>query len=320
MKQKKIQGLKVEISAPGKIILSGEHSVVYGHPALVASIDKRMYIDLRSKFKKEISIHPHKAKNFVNGALIEVERFLNTKIDDIEINLKSQIPIGKGLGSSAALAVVISAGLFKLKRNRLILKDINDLAYQMEKRIHGNPSGVDNTISAYGGFLWYRKETENLKTFSKIIAKRKLPKLLLIDTGRPQESTKQMVSLVSEFYRNKPRKVKKILENIELVTKAFLQYILKEKEFNLTEIIEENERFLEELGVVSLSTARLIREIKKIGGAAKITGAGGKKRSSGIIYAFHPNQGKLFDFIDKNGLNALPLNLGVKGVNVEKNS
>ena len=309
----------LSISSPGKIILSGEHSVVYGYPALVASIDKRVFVNLK-KSKKGIVVHPWTVRDFVNDSLDKAVSFLNIKIENIDITLKSQVPIGRGLGSSAALAVGLSAGLFKLKTKHLILKDINDLAYQIEKKTHGNPSGVDNTISTYGGFLWYRKETEKFKTFSRIIPQKKLPKLLLIDTSRPKENTKQMVSLVSEFYKNKPQKVKRILEKMEKVTKTFLQYILKEKDFSLPEIIKENERLLEELDVVSHSTKSLIREIEKIGGAAKISGAGGKKGSSGIIYAYHPKQSKLFDFAKKKKLNMFFVRLGVKGVKIERNS
>src|SRR5690242_8139521 len=127
-------------SAPGKIILLGEHSVVYGYPAIASSINRRLTIQ--------------------NG------------------KIKSNIPMGAGMGSSAAFAVA-SAGI-KIGKPNLV--KINGLAYEMEKKRHGNPSGLDNTVSTYGGFLWFRKENENFNIF-KQIPSQKIPRIYLINTG-----------------------------------------------------------------------------------------------------------------------------------------
>lgn len=275
---------RVKVSAPGKIILSGEHAVVYGCPALLSAVNKRLTITQWGDKKK----------------------------------ISSDIPIGCGMGSSAAFAVASSALNIKLKGKKWDLEEINKEAYKMEKRQHGNPSGGDNTISTYGGFLWYRKESEQLKIFSPIRVKIRLPKFYIINTGKPYESTKDMILIAAELKERKPRRFENIINKIGIVTKSFLKYFTNEEKMVFSELIKENERLLEDLGVVSKSTAWLIRKIEKIGGAAKISGAGGRKLYSGILLVCHPDEEKLLNFAKDEHLNIFPIRLGEEGVKNEK--
>lgn len=266
-----------KVSVPGKVILSGEHAVVYGYPAIATAINRRLTADQHGK-------------------------------------IVSKIPIGAGLGSSAAYAVALSA----LKTGKLDLEKISSLAYEMEKQRHGNPSGVDNTIVAYGGFLWYRKESEDLKTFKQIDSKVKLPKLFLLNSGKPAESTKQMVGYVADQRRKKALGVDETFRKIEITTKSFLKFLLKEKEEDFGVLMRENERLLEKLGVVSEKTKKIIRLIEKEGGSAKISGAGGKKEGSGMVIVFHKDKEKLMFLAKKNRLDLWPVKLGEEGVRIEK--
>lgn len=267
----------IKVSAPGKIILSGEHSVVYGYPAIAAAVNWRLV------------------------------RLPDGKVE-------SKIPIGAGLGSSAAYAVSVSAAKIK----KLDLERINRLAYQIEKKNHGSPSGVDNTTSTYGGFLWYRKEAENFKTFKQIEAKRKLPKLFLLNTGRPTESTKDMVEYVAGLRKKRGLYVEKIFRKIEKVTRSFLNYLSKESNGNFGHLIRDNERLLESLGVVSESTKAIIERIEKMGGYAKITGAGGREKGSGMVLVYHKDVEKIGLFAKENNLNMMPVKLGGEGVRIER--
>ncbi|MCX6705626.1 MAG: hypothetical protein NTV24_00770 [Candidatus Woesebacteria bacterium] len=274
----------IQVSAPGKLIISGEHAVVYGYPALVTAINRRLTVVL-VKGKRKI---------------------------------QSEIPIGCGMGSSAAYAVATSATNILLKNKKLDLEIINDVAYKVEKKRHGNPSGVDNTVSTYGGFLWYRKESENLKLFSPIKVKRAFPKVYLIDTGRPVESTKEMVASVAKLYKKDPLSTEIIFRKIERVSKNFLKYLQGENIVGFSNLIKENEVLLEKLGVVSNSTIKLIRKIEKNGGAAKISGAGGWKDKSGILLVYHKDINKLKNFAKREKLELIEIQLGEEGVRIEK--
>jgi mevalonate kinase len=306
---------KIIASAPGKIILSGEHAVVYGYPALVAAIDKRISVDL-SRNNEQTIVEPAGSKGFVKNALDVLHDKFNFPNQDLKIKLNTTIPIGRGMGSSAAFAVALSAALLLFKNKKADLELISDYAYELEKKYHGNPSGVDISISVNGGILWYRKESEEFKTFSKVIISN-LPTIYILDTGKPKESTKETVFHVSEMLKEKPQKILKIFNEMEKVTRAFLQYITGEKQLNFVELIKTNERFLEKLGVVSRSTINLIKQIEKIGGAAKISGGGGITAASGIILVYHPDQEKLISFMGKLNLKPEIVKLGGKGVKIE---
>lgn len=276
---------KNKISAPGKIILSGEHAVVYGYPALASAINRRLRVDFSS------------AK---------------------DITISSNIPMGGGMGSSAAYAVCFSATQLLLQGKKWDLDEVNKRAYEIEKKHHGNPSGVDNTISTYGGFLWYRKEAENLKLFSRLTPKIPLPRLYIIDSGKPSEPTSEMITFVKDRLTKRKDYIKSIFKDIERTTRSFLNYLLDEESTRLEELIDENEQLLEALGVVSESTKDLILKIKRLGGHAKISGAGGRKTASGIILVYHTNDKKIMQLADKHKLNLSSVSLGEEGVRIER--
>lgn len=305
---------KITVSAPGKIILSGEHAVVYGKPAILAAINRRLFFSVRQSSKNEIiASESPKLAEFARDFVLKT--FGKAK-EKLKIEISSEIPIGCGMGSSAALAVATTAGLFKYLNKPFNKEKINEIAYEIEKKQHGNPSGGDNTISTYGGFLWFRKETEFLKLFKQL--QFDLTKFVLINTGRPKETTGEMVLGVRKLYDKNRLKTEKILNEIERTTKQLLVAFNQMDEKLIRITIRENERLLENLGVVSNFAQKIIRGIEKLGGAAKICGAGGKKKGSGIILAFHPQKDVLFELAKKKNLPAFEVKLGEEGVRIEK--
>ena len=272
---------KNKISAPGKLILSGEHAVVYGHPALLTAVNRRLTANL---------------------------------LENGEVDIQSNIPIGAGMGSSAAYAVVMTALKTLFSKSKLDLEKICDGAYKLEKMQHGNPSGADNTICTYGGFLWYRKEAESVKTFHKIKPIIKTLDFVLVNSGLPIESTKEMVTLVKDLYQQNPVKIGAIFREIELISKRWLKHLIGETNEDLFDLIRKNEYLLERLGVVSKKTKKIIRWIEKAGGAAKISGAGGKKDGSGIVLVYGIDHKKLNSLCLRMNLDKFNVKLGEEGV------
>jgi len=212
---------------------------------------------------------------------------------NISFLLKSTIPIGSGLGSSASISVCLAAALLLLAKyiptptssNAEVLKKINDWAYLGEKCIHGNPSGVDNTVATFGGGVIFRKERRERRlsngTFTPSLPAEKyiinIPTLqfLLTDTNHPRR-TALLVAHVADLLTNLPGVTPHILTAIDGIA-AEARRLLESNE-NITErlgeLISINQGLLNSVGVghEKLDTvARLTKEI----GWTKLTGAGG---------------------------------------------
>lgn len=308
---------RTRVSAPGKIILSGEHAVVYGHPAILAAVDRRLFVEIE-KAKGGLEIISHESTDLAKYALKKIKEVFGEKIKEgLRIKIDSQIPVGCGMGSSAALAVAFTGAIFKLVSDSWKREEINKIAFEIEKKQHGNPSGGDNSISTYGGLLWFKKETEKFKVFSHLAIKSS-PKIFLINSGKPEETTGEMVAMVKDSYSSYPRKIRRIFREMEKITKEMLNLLLEETHSRLGELFLVNEKLLEKLGVVSPKTQSLVKKIEKIGGGAKISGAGGKRKNSGIILAYHKDPEVFLGFAQKEKLPLFEVKLGEEGVRVEK--
>ena len=273
----------ISYSAPGKIILSGEHGVVYGKPALAVAIKKRLTCSIAGAAKSPQS---KSAVHVISKVREWLEKKgINLQKNDPHLLIKSNIPSGRGMGSSAAYSVAGAAAVYEYFTGQIPEKNtVNDIAYQIEKKFHTNPSGVDVSASCQGGLIYYRKEFEFLKTISALNIK--IPKtieerLFLIDTGKPAESTAVMVSQVGKQFNKNPTAMRALFENMERVTKRMVVALVKEDFSLFAECISENQRILESIGVVSASTMRFLSTLDKYG-AAKITGAGGSTKGSGF--------------------------------------
>ncbi len=283
----------IKISVPGKIILMGEHAVVHHRPAIVASVNKKISATIKS-----------------DGDLV------NTSI-------KSQIPMGSGMGSSAAISVIQAATKYVLSGktvlNNIILSKINQQACENEKIYHLNSSGVDPTICTYGGIIWFKKTKNGHKIFKRLSIKR-LPKFVLVNTGRPAETTGQMVGRVGEKLKKEKNKVNRIFDVIEDQTKLFLCALEKKDSNLISNTIQNCESCLEDLGVVSEKAKDIVREIEEIGGVAKISGAGGMSCGSGMLLCFHKNPQKILKLAKKLKLEAFIVKLGNKGVKINESN
>ena len=285
--------MKISYSAPAKVILSGEHAVVYGKPALVSTIDLRLKFSIWKEAAKttdrDILFISQKVKNYLTK---EKKGFINIPFN---FKIESDIPIGRGLGSSAALSVASSAAFLEFYTGQVFDKVIvNNLAYEIEKKFHKNPSGVDNSTVCKGGLIMYKKNI-SLEKLNYRITKNIEKNLLLIDSGKPKETTGEMVKLVKSV--GSVKSVKIILNQIEIETKKILGAIEKENVDQFRNSVVANEKLLEDLGVVSDETIKLLNDLSKFG-VGKVTGAGGKKTGSGFILFYAEDRQKLIKYLN----------------------
>jgi len=309
----------IRFSAPAKVILSGEHSVVYGKPALVSAVNKKLTFSLSERpfiknktdrvLEKNIQVISKIVLNYLKKMKIKFQK------KNYFFKVDSNIPVGRGLGSSAALASASCASFLKFFTGMNFSKPaINQVAYEIEKYFHQNPSGVDNTASCFGGLIYYRKEFEFLKSINPLDFK--IPKdfsLFLIDSGRPEETTKQMVELVKKRHKKNFSLIESILCDIERVTKQMVLAIINQDKDLFQSCLLNNEIFLEMLGVVSEKTKRLLNRLSPFG-VGKITGAGGRSGNSGFILFFSQNEDKLINFLNREKINFFKLKIDQQGI------
>ncbi len=155
----------VRASAPGKIIITGEHFVVHGSNAIAAAINKRATVSVSFSESSDIIVSGEEESNlskddgrFVAAKYI-ARNILKDKrgIDPVKIQIQSEIPIGSGLGSSAAISVATSAALLSFLGLEMDKAKINEFAKLGEQAVHGNPSGIDTATSLNGGIVRFNR-------------------------------------------------------------------------------------------------------------------------------------------------------------------
>ena len=279
--------MKSKASAPGKVILFGEHFVVYGIKSILCSINKRVTVTAEKTNERKISINseigklvlePNESISEINSPLKPFYYLANKAIKDQNIGLKiqieSEIPLGAGLGSSSACCVAGAAAIFKLF-GEISKEKILELAIEAEKTIYQNTSGADCTVSTYGGLMEYDKNNgfrklEDEPNFQLVIANSNI-----------EHSTETKVTRVKEF-ENKNKEKFHELSNLESnLVNDVLKLIKENKIKEIGEKINQNQKFLEEIGISNEQLEAMIRIGQKTSYGAKITGSGG----GGCIFA-----------------------------------
>jgi mevalonate kinase len=223
--------LKSKASAPGKIILFGEHFVVYGVKAILCAINKRVTVTAEDMPENKIIIkssvgnldlEPNTPISQVDFQLRPFYYLANKMIQKkdeklgIRISIDSEIPLGVGLGSSSACCVASAAaisGVFFRNSKEEIL----EMAIEAEKTIFPNTSGADCTVCTYGGIMQYDKQNG----YSRIDSKPKFH--LIIANSKIEHSTKEIVSKVKQFKEKNKEKFSDIcMEESDLIVDVLI--------------------------------------------------------------------------------------------------
>ena len=274
--------MKSIASAPGKIILFGEHFVVHGTPAILAAIDKRVTVTSTFTENKTLKINSQlgtlevpisssheEAKSEFKPFIYLANKMINSHqdVNGLEITINSDIPIGVGLGSSSACCVAATAsisGLFKELSSEENLK----MSIEAEKTIFPDTSGADCTVCTYGGIIEYDKINGSEKNTDASNLN-----LLIVNSMIPH-STKRSVEKVSKFKENNEERFSQLcVSETKLIGEVNLA--LKNKDLiTLGLKMSENQKYLEEIQVSNDTLHDMISSLKEISLGVKITGAG----------------------------------------------
>jgi mevalonate kinase len=320
-------------SAPAKVILFGEHFVVYGEPAIVLAIDKRAYAKAELREDKRLylrSLNLNVAGFFDNGSFKVEEGNLKeakTKLEPLKcavekvleiygekvglsIEVNSTVPVAAGLGSSAAVAAAVAAAVGALLNVKMSKEDVFRIAYEAEKIMHGTPSGVDPAISTFGGAMLFQIDTG----FKPLDVKADFP-LVIGNTG-VERSTKTQVSKVRSLRDKYPQIVELMMRTAREIVLRAVEALKKDDLETLGELMNINHALLYGLEVSDESLERLINAARKAGAlGAKLTGAGG----GGCMIAL-ANKDKVenvLDAVQRAGGNAFIARKTAEGVRIE---
>jgi len=260
--------LSVTASAPGKVILFGEHFVVYGNPAIVSSIDLRARVTASSSREEGVTLEGWPQENpAVRSASYILEK-LRWK-GGISLKTSSEIPQSVGLGSSAAIAVASAAAALKLCSDKLDLKLVLEAAHEGEKIIHYTPSGIDTSIAAFGGAGTYTR-SEGYRELDF-----RLEEILIVNTGR-QRRTGDLVRRVKEFREKDPKRFEELLEESKRIVEESVDHLKAHEVEPLGKLMLRNQELLRAIGVSAPEIERAVDACMSAGAyGAKLTGAGG---------------------------------------------
>lgn len=269
--------------APGKVILFGEHAVVYGRPAVAVPVldvqatatveDARpgsgitvVAEDLHRTFKLFDAPHDDPLRTIVSATLVRLGVGVQV---DLKITVSSTIPVARGLGSGAAVSTAIARALAQHVGRWLTSRAISDLVFETEKIYHGTPSGIDNTVVAFEKPVYFVKD-EIMDVFwvgSPF-------QLIVGDTG-VASPTRIAVGDVRAAWEQDRERYEEIFDEIGTLAHMGRQAIEAGDVEAMGRLMDANQKLLHLIGVSSPELEGLI-EAARQGGAlgAKLSGAG----------------------------------------------
>lgn len=280
-------------TAPAKIILCGEHAVVYGQPALAIPLSKLrataqistgtgqlILPDLGQQYPLNDTAHP------LHVALQLVQNYCQwPALPTIDITVQSEIPVASGLGSGAAIATALIRALLQYGNVPAPPDLVCRLSYEVEKLFHGTPSGIDNTVVAYEKPVYFRRQepTNQIEPFSVADSLT----FLIADTG-VASSTKAVVGDVRRRWEENPSPVEALFAEIgRLVDQLRHTLTTPHSTEAIGTLLTHNHYLLQQLGVSSAELDHLVNAALHAGAwGAKLSGAG---RGGNLIALIPPH-------------------------------
>lgn len=272
-------------TAPAKIILFGEHAVVYGEPAIavpVQALQARAVVSpLISGSTGEIRIEApdvslstdihtlnrdHPLRVAVSQVVEETEL---ASLPACKIRITSTIPLASGLGSSAAISTALIRAFSAFLGRRMTDEEVSQAAFEVEKIHHGSPSGIDNSVVAYQQPVYYQKDKpmEILEIASPF-------SILIASSGSPGD-TRTAVAAVRESWMNEPDRYNKVFSEIGTITRQARELIESGDPSGLGPLMDSNHRLLQDLGVSTPRLDHLVLTARNAGAlGGKLSGGG----------------------------------------------
>ncbi len=281
----------------GKVLLLGEHAVVYGMPAIAAGISLGATATATPSAAFGIRIGERSARAGDGSELVAaLERAAETlgagsHLVEVEVS----VPLGSGLGGSAAIGVAVARALLASRGEVETAERVLAGANAWEQVFHGNPSGVDAAAAYAGGCVWFTKAAGIDPLFVAV------PLRLVVCLAGPPASTKQMVESVQRLGERRPDLLAKSLSGIESLVKNAKICIEAGDLSGLGQLMNYNQMLLSGLFLSTPEIERACAVSREAGAfGAKLTGAGG----GGAVIALCEDPAPIEDALRRDGFTA----------------
>lgn len=288
-------------TAPAKIILFGEHAVVYGQPAIAVPVSKvqtRVMVSATPLAKPgEVRLQSplvgldttlpqlDPAHPLAKTIAALLEHLKIARLPACSIRISSNIPVAAGMGSGAAVTVAMLRALSAFLGHPLADETVSALAFEVEKIHHGTPSGIDNTVITYRrGVYFVKGQPIQFLTTPRAFT------ILIADTGTPSP-TSITVGEVRKAWQTEPARYENIFERIGQIVHQARKSIENGAIKPLGRLMDENHSQLQELGVSSPKLDQLVEVARRNGAlGAKLSGGG---RGGNLIALVESDQEEL---------------------------
>jgi mevalonate kinase len=297
-----------EAFGPGKVILLGEHAVVYGEPALAVPLG--LGVTARGAPADRSLLVPPPGLSLHHRRMLH-EAFARAAEaagrPGVRVSVESNLPISMGLGSSAALAVAVSRVLLEAAGQRASPARVVEVALRMEQAFHGTPSGVDHTCSAWGTPILFRKATKGRPGRVRRVRPRGEAVLVLGLVG-PRRGTQQTVAALRERASRWPTRYARLFREMGQLVREGTRALEAGDLESLGDAMNVNHGLLAAAGVSSPLLDAAVDALRRAGAlGAKLTGAGGDGGAVVALFRAPPRDRKA---LERSGMRLFLSRLG----------
>jgi mevalonate kinase len=321
---------KITVSAPGKLMIMGEHAVVYGHPCIVTAVGQRMFVtvEILSEPVFELEAPDVQITGYIKsmselgeGEIPKGAQFVEIAVKNfcekhpisggVRVATKSEFSSLFGFGSSSASTVCVMKGLMELTGHTLTNKELFDLSYKAVLDIQGKGSGFDVASAIYGGTIYFvtaGKTIEPLEVSS-------IP--MIVGYSGTKVDTRTIIDEVKQKMITYLEKIERIYEAIEQLVEQAKHAFLESDWARLGTLMTFNQEYLRDLGVSTEKLEAMISASLSAGAyGAKLSGAGGGDCMIALVS--EEKRKPVVDAITSVGGQFIDVRTNVEGVRVEK--